>query len=110
MLLAAGGSVWLSATLPDNSAAVNLLYTAWMLAPYLVLTIAMVVERRTSWMATAVATLFGAVGALPPAIIVSLFEGSWHARLLPIYQAGAIALLLPAAKWLLARIDVRPGQ
>jgi len=107
MFLAAGGSV-LSATVLDNSAAVNLLYAAWMLAPYLILTIVMVAERRTSLMATAVATLLGALGALPPLVMMSIFDGNVYARFLPIYQAGAIALLLPTAKWLLACIDVRP--
>lgn len=110
MFLVAGGSVWLSATLPDNSAAVYLLYAAWMLAPYLVLTAVMVVERRTSLMATAVTTLFGAVGALPPLVMMSLLDESAHARLLPLYQAGAIAVLLPTAKWLVARIDARPPR
>jgi hypothetical protein len=67
-----------------------------------------IAERRTSLMATAVATLLGAVGALPPVVMMSLFDEHAHVRFLPIYQAGAIALLLPAAKWLLARIEVRP--
>jgi hypothetical protein len=40
--------------------------------------------------------------------MMSLFDEHAHVRFLPIYQAGAIALLLPAAKWLLARIEVRP--
>ena len=108
LFLAAGALASLSAALLDNSAAVNLIYAAWMLAPYLVLTIVMVAERRTSLMATAVTTLLGAVGALPPAVMVSLLEESWHTRFLPLYQAGVIAVLLPTAKWLLARIDVRP--
>jgi hypothetical protein len=111
MFLAAGVSVGLSATLPVNSATLVALYAAWMLAPYLTLTTVMVIaERRTSLMATAVATLLGAVGALPPVVMMALFDENALAGFLPIYQAAAIALLLPTAKWLLARIDVTPPK
>lgn len=109
IFLAAGGSVWLNDTLEADSVATNLLNTSWLLAPYLVLITVMVgAEKRTSFLAIAVATLFGAVGALTSAVMMPLFEGGISPRLVPIYQAGAIVALVSACRWLVARIDVKP--
>jgi hypothetical protein len=109
MLVAAGGSVLLNDALGANSLAVDLLNTSWILAPYLVLTAVMAIgEKRTLLLSTAVATLLGAVGALTSVVMMTLFEDGIDARLVPIYQAGAIAVLLPTCKWLIARFDVMP--
>lgn len=107
--LAAGGSVLLNEALEANSVATNLLNTAWILAPYLVLTAVMVIaEKRTSFLAIAVATLLGSVGALTSVVLMPLFEASMNARLVPIYQAGAIVVLVPTCRWLMAIIDPKP--
>jgi hypothetical protein len=105
---AAAASVLLSEILEPNSLARNLLNTSWILAPYLVLTAVMVAEKRTSLLATAITTLLGAVGALPSVVIMTAVEGGTAARFVPIYQAGGIAVLMPACRWITARIDAKP--
>lgn len=108
IFLAAGGSVLLNEVLEANSGAANILNTSWIFAPYVVLTAVMVIaERRTSLLAIAVATLFGAVGALTSVVLMPLFEGGINATFVPIYQAAAIAVLVPACRWLVAKIDVK---
>lgn len=108
LFAAAIGSVLLSEALGASLAA-NLLWTSWMLAPYLVLTaVTVLVEKRTSLPATAVATLLGAVGALGPALIATLVESDVAARLVPISQAGAIAALVPTCRWLISHVDAKP--
>lgn len=105
---AAGGSILLGDALGPNSVAVNLLNASWILAPYLVLTaVTAISEKRTSLLATAVVTLLGAVGSLTSVVMTTL-EGTSDVRLVPLYQAGAIAVLLPTCKWILPRIEVRP--
>ena len=110
IFFAAGGSVLLSEALRANSVARNLLHTAWILAPYLVLTsVAVIAERRTSLMATAVATLLGGCGALTSVALMTFFEGS-EDPLIPLYQAGAIAVLVPTYRWLMIKIEPKPPQ
>jgi hypothetical protein len=108
IFVAAVASVLLTEFLEPDSVARNLLSTAWIIAPYLVLTtVAVIAERRTSLMATAVATLLGGCGALTSVGLMTFFEGS-DDRFIPLYQAAAIAVLVPAYRWLMTRIDVRP--
>ena len=108
VFVAAAASVLLGGFLEPNSLASNLLSTAWILAPYFVLTaVAVSAERRTSLMATAVATLLGGCGALTSVALMTLFDGS-EDRFIPLFQAAAIAVLVPAYRWLMTRIDVRP--
>ncbi len=57
-------------------------------------------------MATAVATLLGGCGALTSVGLMTLFDGS-EDRFIPLYQAGAIAVLVPTDKWIMARIDMK---
>ena len=106
---AAGGSILLGDALGPNSVAVNLLNASWIVAPYLVLTaVTAISEKRTSLLATAVVTLLGAVGSLTSVVMTTLLEGTSDFRLVPLYQAGAIVVLLPICKWIVPRIDVRP--
>lgn len=106
---AAAGSVLLNGALGANSVVVTLLDTVWTLAPYLVLSAVMAIaEKRTSLLATAVATLLGAVGALVPAVMTRMFEAGVDVRLVPIPQAMAIAVLLPICKVIVTRFDARP--
>ena len=106
IFLAAGGSVLLSEAFSANSVASNLLNTAWIIAPYFVLTAAAVIgEKRTSLLATAVATLLGGCGALVSVGLMTVFEGV-DDRFIPLFQAGAIAVLVRVYKWLMAGIDV----
>jgi hypothetical protein len=108
VFVAAVASIVWAGFLEPNSPARNLLNTAWILAPYLVLTtVAVIIERRTSLLATAVATLLGGCGALTSVGLMTFFEGS-DDRFIPLYQAAAIAVLVPAYRWLMTRIDVRP--
>ena len=106
---AAGASILLGEALGPNSVAVNLLNASWIVAPYLVLTaVTAISEKRTSFLATAVVTLLGAVGSLTSVVMTTLFEGTSDFRLVPLYQAGAIAVLLPTCKWIVPKIEVRP--
>jgi hypothetical protein len=106
VFVAAAASVLLGGFLEPNTLARNLLSTAWIIAPYLVLTaVAVIGAKRTSLLATAVATLLGGCGALTSVALMALFEGT-EDRFIPLYQAGAIAVLVPIYKWLMARIDV----
>lgn len=108
LFVAAIGSMLLSEALGASLAA-NLLWTSWMLAPYLVLTaVTVFVEKRTSLLATAVVTLLGAVGALGPVLMATLVESDVTARLVPIFQAGAIAALVPTCRWLISHVDAKP--
>ena len=106
---AAGSSILLADALAPNSVAVDLLHAVWLLAPYLVLTgVTALSDKRVSLLATAVVTLLGAVGSLTSVVVMTLFEDSSDVRLVPLYQAGAIALLLPTCKWIIPRIEMKP--
>jgi hypothetical protein len=105
---AAVASIVWSGFLEPNSLARNLLSTAWIIAPYLVLaTVAVISERRTSLLATAVATLLGGCGALVSVGAMTVFDGI-EDRFIPLLQAGAIAVLVPTYRWLMTRMDVKP--
>jgi hypothetical protein len=108
IFVAAVASVLWSETLETGSFARDLLNTSWLLAPYLVLTAVMIAERRTSLLAIAIVTLFGAVGALTSVVVTTVVQGGVADRLLPIYQAGAIAALVPTCRWMIVRIDTKP--
>lgn len=106
IFVAALASVLVGESLEENSMARNLLNVGWILAPYLVLmTVMVVIDKRTSLMAIAVATLCGSIGALASVAAMTFFEAGTMDRLAPIVQAGAIAVLLPACRWIVARID-----
>lgn len=68
-------------------------------------TVTVVAHKRTSLLAIAVATLFGAVGALASVAMMTIFEAGIITRLLPICQAGAIGVLLPACWWVIEKTD-----
>jgi len=109
IFVAAGGSVLLNIALGANSAAAALVNTSWILAPYVALTaVTAIGEGRTSLPSTAVATLLGAVGALTSVVMMMLSEDGIDARFVPIYQAVAIAVLLPTCSWLMSRFDAMP--
>jgi len=106
IFVAAIGSILVGESLDDNCPARNLLLAFWLLAPYLVLlTVMVVIDKRTSLLATAVATLCGSIGALAPAAAIAVFGAGTIDRLVPLVQAGAIAVLLPAWRWIVVRID-----
>jgi len=105
LFVAASGSVLLGEMLEPNTVARNLLNTAWLLAPYLVLMAVMVADTRTSLLATAIATVLGSVGALTSVVVMTAVEGGIADRFVPIYQAGGIAALVPACRWITSRMD-----
>ena len=108
LFLAAGASLLLTASLKPNSAATNLLNAAWLLAPYAVLIALMIAQRRTSLMATGIATLLGAAGTLASALVMRIVasdaERDVVARFVPAYQAAAVALLIPVCRWLVGKV------
>lgn len=108
VFLAATASVLLTANLEPNSSAANLINAAWLLAPYAVLIALIGTLRRTSLMATAVATLLAATGTLASLLMIRIFasdaEDDIAARFVPIYQATATAVLIPVCRWLVGKV------
>ena len=103
LLVAALASVMLNQALGTDSTVSNVLSAVWILAPYLLLTAVLLRERRTSLQAVAIATLLGSVAALTPIVVVQIADSTLAARLVPLTQAGAAALLVPVCRWLTAR-------
>jgi uncharacterized membrane protein SirB2 len=103
LLVTALASMMLNQALGTDSTASNVLSAVWILAPYLLLTAVLLRERRTSLQAVAIATLLGSVGALTPIVVVRIADSTVAARLVPLTQAGAAALLVPVCQWLTAR-------
>ena len=108
LLVAALASVMLNQALGTDSHVSNVLSALWILAPYLLLTAVLLRERRTSLQAVAIATLLGSVGALTPIIAVQIADSTVAARLVPLTQAGAAALLVPVCRWLTERFTGKP--
>jgi hypothetical protein len=103
LLVAALASVMLNQALGTDSTVSNVVSALWILAPYLLLTAVLLRERRTSLPAVAIATLLGSVGALTPIVVLQVADSTVSARLVPLTQAGAAALLVPVCRWLTAR-------
>ena len=108
VFVAATASVLLTASLEPNSSAANIVNAAWLLAPYAVLIALIIARRRTSLMATAVATLLAAAGTLASLLVMRIFasdaERDIVARFVPMYQATAIAVLIPVCRWLVGKV------
>lgn len=108
IFLGAGTCTTILATLEPNSRVGDVIITAWLLAPYLVLTAVMVITQKTSLLATAITVLLGSVGALTPLLLMTLvdshFDVTIAARLVPLIQAGAITLLVPACRWVVGTL------